>query len=231
MPLKPAVFHGWDVIVEEITQLLIKEETSRVCILGAGGMGKTSFALGVVEQSLIMARFLPDNIVWVPCIEATSATLFLEILFTQLQVLGNTGQATIEKIISLLAATSTHPRLILLDNFETPYNVLDRAQKQVEDTLRWLAMLSHIAILVTMRGRHPPCAEAIEWQSKEIQPTDEGSCLRIYHSIYPDSKNDPDVGRLLRILGHMPFAITLMARLAKEGLSTAIDSSMVRERA
>ena len=91
IPLKPAVFHGRDVIVEEITQLLIKEETSRVCILGAGGMGKTSVALGVVERSLIKARFLPENIVWVPCIEATSANLLLEILSTQLQVPGNTG--------------------------------------------------------------------------------------------------------------------------------------------
>ena len=220
MPLKPAVFHGRDVIIEEITQLLIREETSRVCILGAGGMGKTSVSLGVVEHSLIKAHFLPENIVWVPCIEATSATLFLEILSTQLQVPGSTGQATIKKIISLLA-TSTQPRLILLDNFETPYNTLDGAQKQVEDTLRRLAMLSHVAILVTMRGRYPPCDEAIKWQSKEIQPTDEAACLLIYRSIYPDSINDPDVGRLLGILGHMPFAITLMARLAKEGHSTA----------
>ena len=221
MPLKPAVFHGRDIVIEEITQLLIKEETSRVCILGAGGMGKTSVSLGVVEQSLIKARFLPENIVWVPCIEATSATLFLEILSTQLQVPGNTGQATIEKIISLLAATSTQRRLILFDNFETPYNTLDGAQKQVEDTLRRLAMLGHVAILVTMRGRYPPCDEAIKWQSKEIQPTDEAACLLIYRSIYPDSVNDPDVNRLLGILGHMPFAITLMARLAKEGQSTA----------
>ena len=217
MPLKPAVFHGRDVIIEEITQLLIKEETSHVCILGAGGMGKTSVSLAVVEQPLIKTRFLPKNTVWVPCIEATSATLLLEILSTQLQV---PGQPTIEKIISLLA-TSTQPRLILLDNFETPYNALDGAQKQVEDNLRRLAMLSHVAILVTMRGRYPPCDEAIKWQSKDIQPTDEGACLRIYRSIYPDSENDSDVGRLLGILGHMPFAVTLMARLAKEGQSTA----------
>ena len=213
-------FYGPDLVTEEITQLLVKEETSRVCILGPGGMGKTSVALGVVEHSLIKARFLPENITWVPCIEATSATLLLEILSTQLQVPGNIGPITIEKIISLLA-TSTQPRLILLDNFETPYNALDGAQKQVEDNLRRLAMLSHIAILVTMRGRYPPCDEAIEWQSKEIQPTDEGACLRIYRSIYPDSENDPDVGRLLGTLGHMPFAVTLMARLAKEGQSTA----------
>ena len=222
MPLKPGVFHGRDDIIEEITQLLMKEETSRVCILGPGGMGKTSVSLGVVEHPLVNARFLPENRVWVPCIEATSATLLLEILYIQLQVPGD-KQITIEKIVSLLNI-STQPRLILLDNFETPYNVLGGTQKkQVRDILRRLAMLSHIAILVTMRGRYPPCDEAIKWQTKNIRPTDEAACLRIYHSIYPDSKNDRDVGRLLCVLGHMPFAVTLMARLAKGGQSTAED--------
>ena len=47
MPLKPEVFHGRDGIVQEITYLLMKEETSRICILGPGGMGKTSVSLGV----------------------------------------------------------------------------------------------------------------------------------------------------------------------------------------
>ena len=219
MPLKPGVFHGRDDIIEEITQLLMNEETSRICILGPGGMGKTSVSLGVVEQPLVKARFLPENCVWVPCIEATSATLLLEILYTQLHNPGD-KQITIEKIISLLN-TSTQPRLILLDNFETPYNVPSGAQKQVEDILRRLAMLSHVAILVTMRGRYPPCDEAIKWQSKDIRPTNEAACLRIYHSIYPDSEKDPEVSRLVCVLGYMPFAVTLMARLAKEGRSTA----------
>ena len=219
MPLKPGVFHGRDDIIEEITQLLMKEETSRICVLGPGGMGKTSVSLGVVEQPLVKARFLPENRVWVPCIEATSATLLLEILYTQLRVPGD-KQVTIEKIISLLD-TSTQPRLILLDNFETPYNAPGGTQKQVEDILRQLAMLNHVAILVTMWGRYPPCAKAINWQSKNIRPTGEAACLRIYHSIYPDSENDRDVSRLLCVLGYMPFAVTLMARLAKEGRSTA----------
>ena len=219
MPLKPGVFHGRDEIIEEITQLLTKEETSHVCILGPCGMGKTSVSLGVVEQPLIKARFLPENLVWVPCTDATSATLLLGILSIQLQVPGN-KQVAFEDIISFLDA-STKPLLILLDNFETPYNALDGSQKQVEDILRRLVMLSHVAILVTMRGRDSPCSEAIKWQSKDIRPVDEASCLRIYHSIHPDSKNDSDVGRLLCVLGYMPFAVVLMARLAKTGRSTA----------
>jgi len=223
MPLKPEIFHGRDDFVEDIAQLLLREETSLICILGPGGMGKTSVSLAVVELPLIKERFPGRNCVWVPCIEATSATLLLEILYIQLQVPGDEdNQVTLEKIISELNV-SKQPRLILLDNFETPWNALGGTQKQVGDILRRLAKLSHVAILVTMRGRYPPCDKAINWQSKYIKATDEAACLHIYHDINPGSQNDPDVARLLATLGHMPFAVTLMAKLGVEGQSTAKD--------
>ena len=221
MPLKPEIFHGRDHFVEDIAQLLLHEETSRICILGPGGMGKTSVSLAVVELPLIQERFLGRNCVWVPCIEATSATLLLEILYIQLQVPEDGDkQVTLEKIISELNI-SKQPRLILLANFETPWNALGGTQKQAGDILRRLAMLSHIAILITMRGRYPPCDKAIKWQTKDVKATDEAACLRIYHDINPGSENDPDVARLLATLGHMPFAVTLMAKLGVEGQSTA----------
>jgi tetratricopeptide (TPR) repeat protein len=216
MPPKPAVFHGRDDIVKDIAQLLLQEETSRVCILGPGGMGKTSTSLAVVESPLLRERFPPANCVWVPCIEATSATLLLEIIYIQLQVPVD-NQVTLERIISELDS-SKEPRLILLDNFETPWNA---PGEWVRDILHKLAELSHIAIFVTMRGANPPCHNVIEWQSMNMQPTDEEACLRIYHDNNPDSKDDPDVPRLLAVLGHMPFAVTLMANLGMDGRSTA----------
>jgi hypothetical protein len=218
MPMKPEIFHGREDLVESIAQLLLQEKTSRVCILGPGGMGKTSVSLAVVESPLIKERFSGGNCVWVPCIEATSATLLLEILYTQLQVPGD-KQITVEKIISELD-TLKQPRLILLDNFETLWNAPGGTQKQVSDILRKLAMLSHIAILLTMRGGYPPC-DAIEWQPHAIQPTDEAACRHIFYDINPSSKVDPDVDRLLAVLGHMPFAVTLMANLGKREKSTA----------
>ena len=221
IPLKPEVFYGRDNFVEDIAQLLLQEETSRVCILGPGGMGKTSVSLAVVESPFIKERFPGGNLVWVPCIEATSATLLLEILYIQLQVPGD-KQVTLEKIISELDA-SKQPRLILLDNFETPWNGSGETPKQVGDILRRLAMLSHVAILITMRGSYPPCENAIKWQSKNIESTDEAACLHIYHDINPGSEKDPDVVRLLAALGYMPFAVTLMAKLGVEGRSTAKD--------
>ena len=85
MPLKPEVFHRRDDFVKSIAQLFLQEQTSCVCILGPGGMGKTSVSMAVVESSVLQKWFPSRNCVWVPCIEATSATL-LEILFIQLQV-------------------------------------------------------------------------------------------------------------------------------------------------
>ena len=223
IPLKPEVFYGRDDFVEDIARLLLQEKTSRVCILGPGGMGKTSVSLAVVESPSIKERFPGGNLVWVPCIEATSATLLLEILYIQLQVPEDGDkQVTLDKIISELDGLK-QPRLILLDNFETPWNAPGGTQKQVGDILRRLAKLSHVAILVTMRGRYPPCDKAIKWQSKDIKATDKAACLRIYREINPGSENDPDVARLLAALGHMPFAVTLMAKLGVEGQSSAKD--------
>jgi len=101
-----SALHGWH----------LQKETSRVCILGPGGMGKTPVSLAIVELPTIMIKdqFSGGNLICVPCIEATSATLFLEILYIQLQIPGD-KQVTPEKIISELNS-SKEPRLILLDN-------------------------------------------------------------------------------------------------------------------
>ena len=130
-------FHGRDDFVKSIGQLFLQEQTSCVCILGPGGMGKTSVSLAVVESSVLQKRFPSCNCVWMPCIEATSATLLLEILFIQLQVPAGDKQITLEKIISELDA-SKEPRLILLDIFETPLN--SSTQKQVRTScVSWLS--------------------------------------------------------------------------------------------
>ena len=218
MPLKPEIFHGRDALVQEIVDLLVLEETSRVCILGPGGMGKTSVSLAIVESPAVQERFSRSGCVWVPCIGATSAALLLELLYVQLQIVGD-KQATLEKIVSELSS-SQDPRLLLFDNFETPWNA-PGGQKEVEDILRQLGQIRHIAILLTMRGKYAPCSGSIKWQSKNIEPADEAACLRIFQEISPTSVDDHNVGRLLNALGRMPFAVALMANLAKEGQSTA----------
>jgi uncharacterized iron-regulated protein len=59
------------------------------------------------------------------------------------------------------------------------------------------------------------------WQPKHLEALDEESSRSIFHEIYPMSKEDPDVDSLLAAVGHMPFAVTLMAKLGKKARSSA----------
>ena len=217
MPGKPRVFYGRDQLVKELAQLLCEETTSRVCVLGPGGMGKTSLALAVIESPLVQAKYAA-RCFWVPCVEATSPAAFLQILYAHLHITRSSNDI-LEDILAELNA-SNEPRLILLDNFETPWIPVEGPRHQVNNVLRRLGQIRHVALLVTMRGTEPPCDD-IFWQSKNIEPVDEEAARSIFHNIYPKSKDDPDVDGLLVALGYLPFAVTLMAKLGRKGRSSA----------
>src|SRR4051794_18639867 len=85
MPPKTPLFHGRDQIVDDIARRLSTVESPRIAILGSGGMGKTSVALAAAEHPTVVKRFA-KGCFWVPCAEATSLSLFLDILATSLQI-------------------------------------------------------------------------------------------------------------------------------------------------
>ncbi len=185
MPGKPRVFHGRNQLVQELAHLLCEETTSRVCVLGPGGMGKTSLALAVIESPLVQAKYAA-RCFWVPCVEATSPAAFLQILYAHLHITRSSNDI-LEDILAELNA-SNEPRLILLDNFETPWIPVEGPRHQVNNVLRRLGQIRHVALLVTMRGTEPPCDD-ISWQSKNIEPVDKEAARSIFHNIYPKSKN------------------------------------------
>ena len=217
MPLKPAIFYGRDELVEKTSKLLSSSETALyICLLGPGGMGKTSIALAVIESPLVQARFQEERRVWVPCVEATSASLFLQVLYTSLRVKRQTDSVMNDILYEV--KSSKDPYLLLLDNFETPWNTTDD-QKQVAEALFKLNQLNHVSILVTMRGSHSPTVD-IEWHSVIVPATDRDASLRICQRFNPHWNKDPDLDSLLDAVGRMPFAITLMASRGRESESS-----------
>ncbi|KAK7048933.1 hypothetical protein R3P38DRAFT_3345884 [Favolaschia claudopus] len=109
MPPLARKLYGRESLINEIATLLASEDTSRVCITGAGGMGKTSVALAVVDSPAIKNAFPKEFVFWVP------------ILYAQLRVTAETYDS-LETLIAELDETKQR-RLILLDNFETPWLV------------------------------------------------------------------------------------------------------------
>ena len=105
--------------------------------------------------------------------------------------------------------------MILLDNFETPWNPLEGGQKDVEHILRSLSSLPRLAILVTMRSNFPP---SDKWERWNLLPTDNDASRTIYTDIDPTAADHPALPHLLDALGHMPYAVTLMATLGTKSM-------------
>ncbi|KAJ7595723.1 P-loop containing nucleoside triphosphate hydrolase protein [Mycena floridula] len=212
IPASTALFLGRDSEVEELVLVLIREsedgKRARICILGPGGMGKTELAVKVLNHPDIQRVYRRRNLLFVACDQAVSATLLLDILYAVLDIRRDT-QNTINDILDDLR--SSGPLILLLDNFETPLYA-DVAKEQVEQILRDIEQIPHVAIVVTMRGNTAPC-EGFSWVKKEVEPLTPSASHDLFTKIYPEVETDSNLAQLLEVLGYMPLAIMLMAKL------------------
>ncbi|KAJ7910325.1 hypothetical protein B0H13DRAFT_2661121 [Mycena leptocephala] len=214
----PRTIHGRQAFVEDVTSLLVSEPTSRVCITGVGGMGKTSVALAVTQSDTIKQVFQKEYVFWVPCIEAKSADLLRRKLFTQLRITAMSYDS-LDPIITELSTPEEDGtkarRLILLDNFETPW--LDGADREkVRDSiLAPLMALPHLALLVTMTSGSG--LESRQWQHRPLKALDPATARIVFQERYSDAGGteltaaDDKLDAVLTSIGHIPLAITLMA--------------------
>ncbi|KAG6871666.1 hypothetical protein C0995_001649 [Termitomyces sp. Mi166 len=212
IPANLAIFHGRDSLVNDLVNVIIARFESRqhIFLSGPGGMGKTSTALAVMNHEKVKDCFADHLRVWVPCIKATSVSLFLDTLHTSLAISKRTGDIR-GNILSELRASP--PIIVLLDNFETPWNVPGE-QSEVEHLLRDMNQIPHVTLFVTMRSSSPPCGD-IHWRHVNLQAVDNTAAREIYTSWHSEGDADPDLSRLLELIGNMPLAVTLMAKIAK----------------
>ncbi|KAJ7457981.1 hypothetical protein B0H11DRAFT_204039 [Mycena galericulata] len=223
MPAAHRIFFGRQSVVTDIASLLSREDTSRVCITGVGGMGKTSVALAVVHSPAVKDIF-PNYRFWVPCVEALSADLLRRILYTQLRITADSYDS-LDPLIKELSS-SKERRLLLLDNFETPWLSGDN-QDKITDILVRLTALPHIALIVTMASQFPPSEESVEWQHRPLLPLDAAAARDTFQRLYPGTANAPKLDELLTAVGHIPLAITLVAADGKH--SQAIPKDLLKE--
>ncbi|KAJ7578762.1 hypothetical protein C8J56DRAFT_1030667 [Mycena floridula] len=177
--------------------------SKHLALLGAGGQGKTATALKVMAHPAMKQFYSRENSLWVPCDEATSPDMFLHILYNSLAITVDTHN-TLEDILNELRKTSK-PIILLLDNFETPWNAPE-ARGTMARILQDIAQFPHVALFVTMRATVAPCEE-IEWEEMRIQTLDPAASHQLFISIHPQM--------LLEMLGNMALAVKLMARYGK----------------
>ncbi|KAF9065631.1 hypothetical protein BDP27DRAFT_1450107 [Rhodocollybia butyracea] len=132
-------------------------------------------------------------------------------LYDSLGVPLNTGDPLRDIIHDLKSSRS--PIILLLDNFETPGFYVAK-QSEVQEILLQLAKLQHVALFVTMRSFNAP-GDSIHWESTHLDAVDKEASTCIYSQIHPAGSKDPQLSSLLDEVGHMPLAITLMAKLGQ----------------
>ncbi|KAJ7583807.1 hypothetical protein C8J56DRAFT_192911 [Mycena floridula] len=217
MPAPNDQLFGRDEDVKEIVQILVrnpaspKSKRARFALLGAGGQGKTALALEVMAQLAMQVCYSAENSIWAPCEEATSAELLLNVLYNSLDITRDTHNS-IQDILNELCA-STDPIILLLDNFETPWNAPGQ-RGAVARILCDIARFSHVTLFITMRATVAPCEE-ITWEEKRIQVLDPEASLQLFTAIYQKPQGEAKLTELLEMLGHMALAVKLMARHGK----------------
>lgn len=140
IPPSPQIFHGREQELVELL-LILNQETPRVVILGPGGIGKTSLASAALHHSQVNTKY--SQCYFISCQSTNTCTSLVANIATHLGLLQS--QNPTRKIVHHFR--SSDPCLLVLDNFETPWEII-AFRAEVEEFLSLLADISHLAILV-----------------------------------------------------------------------------------
>ncbi|KAJ7266412.1 hypothetical protein B0H12DRAFT_988918, partial [Mycena haematopus] len=189
----------------------------RVAILGPGGMGKTTLAITVLHDHKVVEKYVIRH--FIPCDSAHTNDVLVATIAAGVGL--EPSQGSVRHIIHHFSTGP--PCLVILDNFETPWEPLD-GREHVEEFLSLLTDLSHVALLITMRGAERP--SKVKWARpflRPLTPLTLSAALRTFTEI-TDEDDDPAVEQLLDITDNIPLAVQLIAAIAaSEGCQATLE--------
>ncbi|KAF8155265.1 hypothetical protein K438DRAFT_1987166 [Mycena galopus ATCC 62051] len=219
LPASPKIFYGRGPELEEIVDTLVTDAAARIAILGPGGMGKTTLALAALHYPTLIEKYNLKH--FISCESANTCA----------ELVTNIGLHLGLEPSRLLSKTVVHhftqcgSCLLVLDNFETPWEPLE-SRRQVEEFLSLLADIPSLALLVTMRGAERP--GKVKWNRPFLPPL-EPLASSASRQIFIEVAEDPKPGEesalddLLDLSDSLPLAVSLMANIASfEGYSGAL---------
>ncbi|KAJ7187476.1 hypothetical protein GGX14DRAFT_611402 [Mycena pura] len=216
LPAYPSIFHGRQCELSELVASL-KSDSARIAILGAGGMGKTKLSIAALHDPDVAKKF--TNRYFVPCqSNATRSDLVLSIA----------SHVGVAKDPNLLRNVILHlmdgpPVLMILDNFETPWEPMS-SRAAVEEVLSLLTDIPHLALVITMRGAERP--GQVKWTRPFVQPLEpleDSAALQTFHDIAGTDHEENLVYELLNLSGNLPLAVDLIANVVVyEGCATTV---------
>ncbi|KAJ7336083.1 hypothetical protein DFH08DRAFT_784229 [Mycena albidolilacea] len=171
-------------------------------------MGKTALAITALHDEQVANKYPTRH--FIPCDSAQTNDSLVATIASHLGLEASRGSE--RHVVHHL--TMQPPALLMLDNFETPWEpVAGRAK--VEEFLSLLTDIPHVALLVTMRGAERPLK--VRWTHPflpPLRPLTSSAAHQTFIEIADEIHDDIEVSRLLEITDNIPLAVQLVARVA-----------------
>ncbi|KAJ7443263.1 P-loop containing nucleoside triphosphate hydrolase protein [Mycena latifolia] len=214
---KPKIFHGRESELQEILQNFSNKEAPRVAILGTGGIGKTSLAKASLHHPDISAKY--EAKLFVACDSATTSIELAALVGSNMGL--RPGRNLTKSVVQHFAHGP--PCLLVLDNLETSWEPIE-SRGGVEEFLSLLSEVSHLALIITMRGAERP--SKVHWTHPflpPLKPLADHAARQTFTDITDNDHDNEEITQLLELTDNMPLAVTLLANLVDyEGCSTVL---------
>ncbi|KAJ7028295.1 hypothetical protein C8F04DRAFT_1266012 [Mycena alexandri] len=218
LPSEPKIFHGRDSELADILSAFGQEPT-RIAILGAGGMGKTSLSRAALHHPQVVVKYGQHRF-FVAC-DTTHTKIELAALIG-----AHLGLKSGNDLTRLLIRhfSSGPPALLILDNLETVWDPT-KSRGEIEEFLSLLTDIKHLALIITMRGAERPAK--VSWTRPflaQLVPLGKAAARQTLLDITDDVHAKEDVDNILSLTDNLPLAINLIAHLVEsEGCSTVLS--------
>ncbi|KAF7365939.1 ATPase-AAA-core domain-containing protein [Mycena venus] len=193
LPSQPRIFHGRESEMESMVQLL-NQNSPRVAILGAGGMGKTSLAKAALHHPDVVQKY--ELRVFVACDSATNSI----------------------DLAALIGA------LLLFWTIWKQHGSRVNLGGGVEELMSLLSEVPHLALVVTMRGaERPGKVHWTRPFLPPLEPLSKSAARETFFDIADYCHDIDDIDQILGFTDNLPLAVNLIAHLVDyEGCSNVL---------
>ena len=214
-PIPPEIFFGREDIVSDFAYLVVRSEQTRLAILGSGGIGKTSTALHILHHKDVVSRYQKYRY-FVGCDAVNSAEALATLIIQVMQVPARVGENIVTFLHGILL--SSPPTLLLLDNFETVWDV-PAGREGILDLLQKIGNAKNVSLMITIRAAVPP--PSITWTHSScllpLAPLDAKSLFLAINPSLMEEDNDShkSLDTLLAEMDYVPLAVHLLAQVSR----------------